>query len=416
MSKKKYNFIDLFSGCGGLTEGFLTTGRFKSLAHVEWGKPMVNTMRKRLYTHWSKSIEQAYREVVHFDMQKTDELINGNWSENLLNLYNDNDENVKKYGLKSLIEGQHVDLIIGGPPCQAYSIHGRATDKNSMEDDYRNYLFESFVKIVDEFQPDIFVFENVAGLLTAHPGGVPVRNRIYEAFKKIGYDMLQPEKLREALFNAVDFNVPQNRPRVIIFGIRHGSGLKLTDLYNSLAAEKNCARHLTVKDAIGNMPKINPLALPTKIGRQNVSHKAEPSSITLHEPRYVNPRDMETYKMWIAQGLNHVSHARQVEIYKERTGKDTLYTKYRNLEWDKPSPTVVAHLSKDGHMFIHPDIEQARSITIREAALLMTFPLDFEFVGSNPYCFKMIGNAVPVNFANSIGKAIINVLDNNYII
>lgn len=411
MSNKIYNFIDLFSGCGGLTEGFLSTGRFNSLAHVEWEQPMVDTMRKRLNTHWGKSEEQSYREVVHFDMQKTDELIYGNWSDELLKMYKDNEENVKHNGLKYLVNQQHVDLIIGGPPCQAYSIHGRATDKNSMDNDYRNYLFESFVKLVDEFQPDIFVFENVAGLLTAHPGGIPVRDRIYHAFKGIGYDMLPPEKLPKALFNAFDYNVPQNRPRVIIFGVKHGGKIHLKELYDSLIAEKSNTRHLTVRDAIGDMPKIYPLKSPTKKGRQNVSHKAEPSSITLHDPRYVNARDMETYKMWIAQNLNHVPHARQVEIYKERTGKDTLYTKYRNLEWDKPSPTVVAHLSKDGHMFIHPDIKQARSITIREAALLMTFPIDFEFVGSNPYCFKMIGNAVPVNFAESIGKAVINVLD-----
>jgi DNA (cytosine-5)-methyltransferase 1 len=72
------------------------------------------------------------------------------------------------------------------------------------------------------------------------------------------------------------------------------------------------------------------------------------------------------------------------------------------LEWDKPSHTVVAHLSKDGMMFIHPDSKQARSITVREAALLMSFPMDYEFIGSAAYCYKMIGNAVPVNFAKAI--------------
>ena len=88
-----------------------------------------------------------------------------------------------------------------------------------------------------------------------------------------------------------------------------------------------------------------------------------------------------------------------------------LYQKYKSLEWDKPSHTVVAHLSKDGYMFIHPDPEQQRSITIREAACLMTFPTDYQFLGSTPYNYKMIGNAVPVNFAKAIATALYKSLD-----
>ena len=81
------------------------------------------------------------------------------------------------------------------------------------------------------------------------------------------------------------------------------------------------------------------------------------------------------------------------------------------MEWDKPSPTIVSHLHKDGLMFIHPDVNQVRSITIREAALLQSFPMDYEFIGSNAYCFKMIGNAVPVLFAKSIAEAVYSVLE-----
>lgn len=99
-----------------------------------------------------------------------------------------------------------------------------------------------------------------------------------------------------------------------------------------------------------------------------------------------------------------------MDFYTKITGHTSNHIKYRNIEWDKPSPTVVAHLNKDGYMFIHPDVEQLRSITIREAALLQTFPMDFKFVGSNPYCFKMIGNAVPVNFAKGIAEAMYSVL------
>ena len=98
-------------------------------------------------------------------------------------------------------------------------------------------------------------------------------------------------------------------------------------------------------------------------------------------------------------------------FYKKVSGKDSNHNKYRSLEWNKPSPTIVSHLYKDGLMFIHPDAEQARSITIKEAALLQTFPEDFEFVGSSAYCFKMIGNAVPVLFAENIAQALADVLE-----
>ena len=108
--------------------------------------------------------------------------------------------------------------------------------------------------------------------------------------------------------------------------------------------------------------------------------------------------------------MNKCTQKEAIDFYKEVTGKNTLYRKYRNLEWDKPSPTVVAHLQKDGFMFIHPDIEQARFITIREAALLMSFPKDYEFIGNRAYCYKMIGNAVPVNFAKAIAEAMYKVL------
>ena len=99
-----------------------------------------------------------------------------------------------------------------------------------------------------------------------------------------------------------------------------------------------------------------------------------------------------------------------MEFYTKITGCVSNHVKYRNLEWDKPSPTIVAHLHKDGYMFIHPDSKQLRTITMREAALLQSFPMDYEFCGSNAYCFKMIGNAVPVLFAKGIAEAICDVL------
>lgn len=142
---------------------------------------MIKTLRKRLVEKQGHSEEDALKRVIHFDIQKTEELLNGNWENGTLNSYSaTNHEVIKQKGLRGLIGKQKVNLIIGGPPCQAYSIAGRAQDKNSMKDDYRNYLFESFVKVVNEFKPDVFVFENVPGLLTAFPGGESVTKRIYK--------------------------------------------------------------------------------------------------------------------------------------------------------------------------------------------------------------------------------------------
>ena len=106
-----------------------------------------------------------------------------------------------------------------------------------------------------------------------------------------------------------------------------------------------------------------------------------------------------------------IPNEEKLAFYKEVSGKTSNHNKYRSLEWGKPSPTIVSHLYKDGLMFIHPDVEQARSITIREAALLQTFPMDFEFIGSSAYCFKMIGNAVPPLMAECIAKQLEKALE-----
>ena len=231
IENNKLTFIDLFAGCGGLSEGFMQTKKFEGLAHVEWEMPMVSTLRNRLSTKWKHSDEDSLKRVVHFDIQKTKELINGNWSSETISKFSEtNHKDIVKKGLKGLIGKQKVNLIIGGPPCQAYSIAGRAQDKNSMKDDYRNYLFERFVTVVNEFKPDVFVFENVPGLLSACPGGAFVTERIYKAFDKIGYAIRNPELLKKSVYSASDLGVPQKRNRVIIIGVKKGCEILLEDI------------------------------------------------------------------------------------------------------------------------------------------------------------------------------------------
>ena len=410
MDKKnsKLTFIDLFAGCGGLSEGFLQSGNFEALAHVEWETPMVNTLRNRLVEKWGHSEEDAAKRVVHFDIQKTNELINGNWNDETKKLYSkSNDAQIVNNGLKGIIGKQKVNLIIGGPPCQAYSIAGRAQDKNSMKDDYRNYLFESFVKVVDEFQPEVFVFENVAGLLSAAPGGKLVTERIFEAFYNIDYEIRKPELLKKSVYTASELGVPQKRNRVIIIGVKKSTKISLEDLYSELDRLKSEISPKNVYDAIGHLPKFKPLENPKKVNGKNISHElVEADNIKFHDARFHNERDILIFSHWLKKEMNKSSSKHKISFYNDLMGKKSNHAKYRNLEWDKPSPTVVAHLHKDGLMFIHPDVNQARSITVKEAALLQSFPDDFEFIGNQGSSYKMIGNAVPPEMARNIAIAI----------
>lgn len=405
---KKLTFIDLFAGCGGLSEGFLQSGKYEALAHVEWEMPMIKTLRTRLVKKWKHSEDDAYKRVIHFDIQKTDELIKGNWGEDTLNLYSSTNHNsIQHKGLRGLIGKQKVNLIIGGPPCQAYSIAGRAQDKNSMKDDYRNYLFESFVKVVDEFKPEVFVFENVPGLLSATPGGIPVIERIFEAFDKIGYEIRKPELLKKSVYTASELGVPQKRNRVLIIGLKKSTKFSLEDIYNELDKLKKKIKPKNVHDAIGHLPKFKPLKKLKKESGKNISHELEgQGNVKFHNARFHNKRDVEIFRKWINNEMNKCSSLKKISFYNDLFEKKSNHAKYRNLEWDKPSPTIVAHLYKDGLMFIHPDVNQARSITVKEASLLQSFPDDYEFIGSQGNAFKMIGNAVPPEMAKNIALAI----------
>ena len=408
MNEKKLTFIDLFAGCGGLSEGFLQTGKYEALAHIEWEMPMVKTLRNRLVRRWGHQPDDAFKKVIHFDIQKTKALIGGSWDLATSNLYSKTNHClIKNGGLKELIGKRKVDLIIGGPPCQAYSIAGRAQDKNSMKDDYRNYLFESFVKMVDEFRPKVFIFENVPGLLSACPGDTPVTQRIYRAFKKIGYEIRSPEFQKNSVYTATEFGVPQKRNRVIIIGVNSDTKLDLESLYTEINLLKQNLNPRTVKDAIFHLPKFVPLKLAIKQDGGNVSHRSVGGpKITDHEPRFHNKRDVGIFTKWIKDGMNTRTSEEKILFYNKLLGKSSNHAKYRNLTWNKPSPTIVAHLYKDGLMFIHPDIEQARSITVKEAALLQSFPDDYEFLASQGFCFKMIGNAVPPEMSRNIAEAI----------
>ena len=398
---KKYNYIDLFAGCGGLTDGFEQTNRYTPHAFVEWDINAVNTLRNRLKTKWKiKNIEEK---VLHFDIQRMDELLNGF----------DDLEYGKHIGLKKLIKNTDIDMIIGGPPCQAYSIAGRVQDKNAMKCDYRNYLFENYLKVVKEFKPKLFVFENVQGILSAKPDGVHIIDRIREDFKKEGY--IITENLKEvSLLDSSDYGVPQIRKRVIIIGINknlttHNPQDILDDFYLNILPSFKVEKKITVKEAIGDLEALAPLNEEEKQKVKRVSHYNK-SSIKNHKPRFHSRRDIEIFAelaLDVANGsIKYPDTNSLKELYFQKTGKKSSFHKYNVLAYDKPSNTIPAHLYKDGLRHIHPDHKQARSITPREAGRLQTFDDDFEFIGSQGASYKMIGNAVPPLLANKIAQSI----------
>lgn len=421
MKSKVFNTIDLFAGCGGLMDGFMQTGHYETLACVEWDKYPCMTLEKRLETRWNHN--NASKEVIRFDIQRTDELINGF----------DDIEYGKNPGLDKLVGKKQVDIIIGGPPCQAYSLAGRIRDPHGMRDDYRNYLFESYIKILVHFRPKCFVFENVVGMLSASPDGTPIVEKIKTSFERAGYSVISD--FRNAVFDVADFGIPQHRKRVIILGVRNdlrnnSSGLSsnegtslperlLSKFYNEIMPEiRRRSTRRTVRDAISDLPKLVPSDHVIKSNGQKFSHIPIVSEgILNHSPRFHSERDCEIFKLLeedIESGRNKfIGIDALKELYTRYTGKHSNIHKYYVLRWDEPSNTIPAHLYKDGMRHIHPDSSQARSITVREAARLQTFQDDFEFLGPAMAQYKMIGNAVPSGFAKVIADAL-NVLLTKY--
>ena len=399
-----YKFIDLFAGCGGLEDGFLQSGKYTDIAAVEWLKPQVNTLIHRLETKWN--IPDAKERVMHFDIQREEELFSG-WDDKKFGNSNGLDYFVDK--------AEGIDVIIGGPPCQAYSIAGRVRDENGMHDDYRNYLFEHYLNVVDRYRPKAFVFENVPGILSAAPGGVPITDLIREGFLNINYDIV--EDLKIAKLNASDYGVPQNRERVIIVGIdknRYNNSQEiLLRFYSEVLEKYKENRKITVREAIGDWPACMPY-FDEEHHKKRISHMTPETTITWQKPRYHNLRDMDTFKILaddIETGRREYDSKKISELYEKKVGSKSPIHRYHVLEPDIPSTTIIAHLYKDGNRFIHYDSKQCRSITVREAARLQSFDDDFEFVGAQGNAYQMIGNAVPPQLAKRIALALSDMME-----
>lgn len=411
-AQHSYNFIDLFAGAGGLSEGFIQAG-FKPIAHVEMNEYAAKTLETRSAYYYLKKTGNIglYKDYVSGNISRDDfikqipssitkTVINETMSdETLPAIFKTIDGIMKVQGITNL------DVIVGGPPCQAYSLVGRAQSSHMcvpMAEDPRNYLYKLYVQFLKHYQPRMFVFENVTGIESAN-GGLIWKN-IKECLTDAGYEI----ECRKQ--NARTFGVLQNRMRMIIVGWLKNSGLK----YPHFLEIKTDA---IVNDLFADLPKLHPGERSDKYAKQNAARyvvesgmRTEDDVLTHHCCRPNIERDIKIYrqaiKLWNGghKRLNYNDLPDELKMHKNR---HSFTDRFKVVEGDESCcHTILAHLSKDGHYFIHPDIEQNRSITVREAARIQSFPDSYFFEGPRTSQFVQIGNAVPPMMAKGIAKGV----------
>ncbi len=407
------NFIDLFAGAGGLSEGFQRAG-FNPIAHVELDKSACFTIKTRNAYRFLKEnnrIEEYYSYLKgEIGRKKFYQSLPESIGENVINaaIGKDNKKIFKQ--IDRLKGNQLVDLIVGGPPCQAYSIIGRAALKHKEEDE-RKKLYIHYGRFLTKYSPKIFVFENVPGLITSD-GGTHFKN-LKKYFKRLGYNVAESE------LNAYDFGVIQNRRRVIIIGWKESMEF-------SYPLFETIKHTYTSSDIFNDLPPLKPgdaerVQYYTTQAPGDYLNKTEIRNgvnfVTQHITRIHNKSDLAIYKMAIRKLEKDGKRLKNDEIPEDkRTQKNTEDFLDRFKVVDKIPHTMIAHIAKDGHHFIHPDINQLRSISVREAARIQSFPDDFFFEGeienkSRTAAFRQIGNAVPPLMSYQIASKIFTLLN-----
>ena len=297
-----------------------------------------------------------------------------------------------------------------------------------MKGDKRNYLYKHYIEVLEKLNPKIFVFENVLGLLSSRPDGEYIFPIIVKEFKKRGYRVC--EKPEIIVLNSVHYGVPQIRKRVILIGVRDDMNVSPENVYDLIEKTHYAPgeepvdglnKYRTVKDAISDLPSFLPgegseeVKFKSTIKNDYVSIMRADNTDKLynHVSRNHNDLDRERYKLlslnnWQLKDLNKVRP--DLVHYDPKH----FVNRYTVQDFDKPGRTVVAHLYKDGNLFIHPDSKQERTFTVREAARVQSFPDDFKFLGARTHQYKQVGNAVPPLMAYQIAKAIKKVLGSVY--
>ena len=411
---RKLNYLDLFAGAGGLSEGFIRAG-FNPVAHVEMDLAACYTLLTRMAFHWLNKCGngEPYCKYLNRHISRTDlyaqvpeiaihSVVNTEISEGSLPwIFN---------RIDSLLNGQKLDLVIGGPPCQAYSLVGRSRSRTRMKKDKRNYLYVYYARFLERYQPAYFLFENVTGLLSAkNEHGVPYLSLMRGEFRNCGYET------EVQTLCAKDYGVPQNRRRTIIVG-------KLGKSEGFYPEPEKCESTILVEEILSDLPPIQSgqgVAGPCCIGRYrgswmyDVGIRSDNFPVTWHQARPNTQQDLEIYRiaveLWNAKKarLNYNDLPERLKTHRQRKSfLDRFKVVAQNLPF---CHTVVAHIANDGHYYIHPDINQNRSLTPREAARIQTFPDNYYFesrdgIPRRTPVFRQIGDAVPVLLAQRIAE------------
>lgn len=403
---KKYTIIDLFAGAGGLSEGFVQAG-FVPIAHVEMDKDACNTLRTRCCFHYLRANNQLDIYYKYLKGEITRETLYGGVPEEVtnavINVEISDDTINETFGkIKQLAKGRKIDMIIGGPPCQAYSLLGR--HRKTMEDDPRTLLYLQYGKFLKEFSPKGFVFENVPGLLSAKKGEHFQNLQTY--FDELGY------KVHFKMLNASDYGVLQERRRIIIVGWQKNKDMGYPEI-------KKVSTDAVVNDILEDLPllKAGEKEMVSSYKKENNSYLRESGIraddekfVTQNITRPVNANDAAIYayaiKLWDSKQVRVKYTDLPIELRTQKN-EDSFLDRFKVVNGNGKAHTVVAHLAKDGHYYIHPSLSVCRSISVREAARMQSFPDNFYFEGSRSAMFKQIGNAVPVLMAKKIAESIL---------
>lgn len=411
----KLNYIDLFAGAGGLSEGFKRAG-FNPIAHVEIDNAAAYTLKTRTAYYYLKenNLYPKYVEYLKGEINRAElyKLIPASLLDSVINIGISKENNDFIFNkIDNTLQGKEVDLIIGGPPCQAYSLVGRARSENNMKSDPRNYLYVQYANYLEKYNPKMFVFENVLGLKSAGKG-VYLQN-MERLFNKKGYS------IHIFTVKAENFGVLQKRRRLIIVGWKQDFIPNLPDLenYNSglTAPIADLFKDLPILQAGEGYDKYCNYKSKTNIYLDKSHIRNGIEILTQHITRPHSNQDKEIYRVAVNKWNNEKERLNYNDLEPHlKTHKNiTSFTdRFKVVAEDlNTSHTVVAHIAKDGHYYIHPDINQNRSISVREAARIQSFSDDFYFEGvkegaNRTAAFKQIGNAVPTLMASEIAEKI----------
>ena len=372
-NSSEHKFIDTFSGCGGLSLGLKQAG---------FNPILVN------------EIEPKYLESYYFNHD--------------LHIDNYHCGDIKEISSNKNLGLENVDLVVGGPPCQGFSMANR----QRILDDPRNVLYKNYLELLSNVRPRFFLMENVKGMMNKS-------SEILDDFHNILGDDYSIDMV---LLNAKNFGIPQNRERVFVIGSRekHAPAAQIID--DIKRSSENCKK-FKLADALSSLPMLKPKKIKNARGIENndigykfraykfadseyltfTNSKNKTNYLSNHTNRYNNDRDLEIFSR-LPQGANSL-HESIADIMPYASRNHMFKDKYYKLNEGEVCKTITSHMKFDCNMYIHPT--QSRGLSPREAARVQTFPDDFVFMGSNNTWYAQIGNAVPVKLAEAIGKEII---------